>query len=126
MRKFVSLILIILMLGVLGTPRAKAETPIYGDIYLIDTNIPEVWSMLNWKLPQDCSNLELIPTYETYLNTHTIKALGLVNKGIITQIVILIPVCASYVFVYYEGVIHCYPLILHNITENCIVFTFGN
>jgi hypothetical protein len=133
-KKIISLILVIMMLGVfVGVPRTKAWTivdfygsRICGDIYLIDANISEVWSMLNWELPQSCPSLELISTYMTFTNTHTIRTLGLVNKGIITQIVILIPVCASYVFIYYEGAIHCYPLILHNITDNCIVFTFGD
>ena len=120
MRKFVSLILIILMLGVLGIQRAKAETPIYGDIYLFDSNIPFVWEVLNWQL----SPPEL--TFELNTNTSTTKAVGLVNIGEIVKIFISIPLERSYVSILYQDKIYNYPLTLHKIHENCIVFTFGN
>jgi hypothetical protein len=119
MKKLISMILVVvMMLGVLGIQRAKAETSIYGNIYLFDTNIPFIADVLNWEISP--SNL----TLELNTNTSITKAVGLVNVGEIVKIFISIPLERSYVSILYQGETYIYPLTLHKVHEHCIVFSF--
>jgi hypothetical protein len=121
MKKLISMILVIvMMLGVLGIQRAKAETSIYGNIYLFDTNIPFIADVLNWKITP--SNI----TLELNTNTNITKAVGLTSMGEIVKIFIAIPFEKSYVSILYQGTIYNYSLSLSKamICKHCIVFMF--
>ena len=94
MKKLVSLFLVIMMIGMfVMIPRASAKTSVYGNVYLFYPNIPFIWDVLNWKLSPPSL------TFELDINAHTIKAVGLVNKGEIVRISIAVPVERSYIII---------------------------
>jgi len=118
MKKLVSLFLVIMMIGMfVMIPRASAKASVYGNVYLFYPNIPFIWDVLNWKLSP--SSL----TFELNIDTHIVKAVGLVNKGEIVRIFIAIPVERSYIIIHQDW-FYKRPLVLHRIYKHCIVFTF--
>jgi len=120
-RKIVCAVLVIMMffmmIGGFITPRAKAETPIYGNVYLFAPEIPALWNLfkLNWSL---------YPPVLLNINPCDMKVAGLVNTGKILGIFIMIPLEFSHVIIFYKDTLYRYSLIPYKVNKHCIIFTF--
>jgi hypothetical protein len=116
MRKFVSLILIILMIGMFITPKARAETQNVNGMVFLYFKFPAITYQIFSKA---------IAPYVVELQNP--KWAGLINQGEIKELHIRIPLSESFIYVYYpnpNGFVRKINLKFYSIGQGYILFIF--
>jgi len=115
MKKLLVLVLIFILAGSMLVPRVKAQTDVYGMVFVY------------YKEPFQVYKLLLSIWFPDLLEVQNVKWAGLVNYGKIAEVHIRIPLSESFVYISYpnpNGYLCRIELQFHKVGSNYILFTF--